>query len=182
MNQPMHVFVLGTGRCGTMTFARACGHIANYTTAHESRTSCWGRDRLDYADRHIEVDNRLAWFLGELDERFGRDAFYVHLLRDSEKVVRSFLKKWGSGVIDAFTGTIVMQRDWQPSQRAAACRFYVETVNANLRQFLKDKPQQLTIDIERPLPGFEEFWKRIGAQGHYERAVVEFSVRHNASG
>ena len=36
--QRMNVFILNTGRCGSRTFARACAHITNYTSAHESRS------------------------------------------------------------------------------------------------------------------------------------------------
>jgi hypothetical protein len=35
----MRVFVLNTGRCGSLTFTRACqASISNYTAAHESRS------------------------------------------------------------------------------------------------------------------------------------------------
>lgn len=56
----MNVFVLCTGRCGSMTFAEACSHAVNYTTGHES-----GRHRrydLKYPADHIEVDNRFPQF------------------------------------------------------------------------------------------------------------------------
>ena len=35
--RPTNVFVLGTGRCGTVTFSAACGHFDNFTAGHESR-------------------------------------------------------------------------------------------------------------------------------------------------
>ena len=89
----MNVFVLCTGRCGSMTFAKACGHISNYTSAHESRKQLKPkapRERFIYLDFHIEVDNRLAWFLGTLNEIYGTNAFYVHLkreMKDTDKLL-----------------------------------------------------------------------------------------------
>ncbi|MFM8634352.1 MAG: hypothetical protein ACKOEX_06015, partial [Planctomycetia bacterium] len=70
-----HVFVLCTGRCGSVTFAKACGHFRNYSTGHETNRAP-GPARLAYPDGHIEIDNRLAWFLGGLEERYGDDALY----------------------------------------------------------------------------------------------------------
>jgi len=67
-----HVFVLCTGRCGSVSFAKACGHFTNYTAGHDTNRQP-GPARLDYSARHIEIDNRLAWFLGGLDERYGDD-------------------------------------------------------------------------------------------------------------
>jgi hypothetical protein len=86
---PDNVFVLCTGRCGSLAFARACAHMTNYSCGHESRCSLLGAERLSYPSRHIEVDNRLAWLLGRLDETYGKDAFYVHLRRDRDATARS---------------------------------------------------------------------------------------------
>ena len=86
--EALNVFVLCTGRCGSVTFARACRFIDNYTAGHETAHGY----NLEYPDRHIEVDNRLSWFLGRLDERYP-DAYYVHLLRRREDVVQSFARR-----------------------------------------------------------------------------------------
>ena len=75
-----NVFVLCTGRCGSTTFVQACQHIENYTASHESKISLLGDQRLEYSQNHIEVDNRLSWFLGSLDKKYGDNAFYVHLI------------------------------------------------------------------------------------------------------
>jgi hypothetical protein len=64
----VNVFVLNTGRCGSVTFIEACRHIRNYSAAHESRATLIGEQRLAYAANHIETDNRLCWFLGRLDK------------------------------------------------------------------------------------------------------------------
>ena len=65
----MNIFVLCTGRCGSMTFTKACGHIDNFSSAHESRCGRLGNERLAYPENHIEVDNRLSW--DDFNGRYG---------------------------------------------------------------------------------------------------------------
>ncbi|WP_298976670.1 hypothetical protein [uncultured Thermosynechococcus sp.] len=60
----MNVFVPCTGRCGSVTFAKACSFITNFRSAYESRTFLRGEARLAYPSRSIGVDNRLSQFLG----------------------------------------------------------------------------------------------------------------------
>lgn len=176
----MRVFVLCTGRCGSTTFAVACSHIDNFTSGHETRAKLLGSDRLDYPDRHIEVDNRLSWFLGGLQQRFGDDPLYVHLRHDPEAVVSSFVKRFDRGIIATFNGGIVMKRR-RESEAAAVCRHYVDTVTANIEAFLADKPRQMTIWLGEAAELFPDFWERIGAAGDLDAALHEFTVRHNAS-
>src|SRR5664279_6422416 len=88
----MNVFVLTTGRAGSESFIAACKHLTNYTAGHESQVSRLGPDRIQYPDRHIEADNRLAWFLGRLEERYGDEAFYVHLVRDRAATAASLVR------------------------------------------------------------------------------------------
>ena len=114
----MRVFVLGTGRCGTTTFARACAHIENFTSGHESNARFIGESRLEYPTDHIEADNRLSWMLGALGARYdGTEVLYVHLRRDPDEVARSFELRWESGfrasIIRAFAHGIVQRiEDW----------------------------------------------------------------------
>ena len=49
----MNVFVLNTGRCGSMTFVEACRPITNFSSAHESRCAKLGAERFAYPDNHI---------------------------------------------------------------------------------------------------------------------------------
>jgi len=62
----MKVFILCTGRTGSVTIMKACEHIKNFTSGHESLSKKFGNERFEYADNHIEGDNRLSWHLGEL--------------------------------------------------------------------------------------------------------------------
>lgn len=178
----MNVFVLSTGRCGSMTFARACQHITNFTSAHESRIALLGAERLDYPPNHIESDNRLAFFLGRLDRRFPRDVFYVHLQRDRLAVANSYAARLDPGlVMSAWAHGIHLGLDADIAPIAFDIALdYVDTVTANIEQFLADKPDQITVRLEAARQDFPRFWERIGARGDVAAALAEFDVHHNA--
>lgn len=174
----MNVFVLNTGRCGSTTFWRACTHVTNYTSAHESRVDQLGHARLDYPPNHIEIDNRLSWFLGKLDHRYGSDAFYVHLTRDRDAVAQSLAKHYSRGIIRAYRHAVIpgLSLDQNPLEVTAD---YCDTVNENIAQFLKDKPRVLQFALESASADFRAFWNAIGAEGDLSAALGEFQRKHN---
>lgn len=181
----MRVFILCTGRTGSNTFAHACQHITNYTSGHETLTKEFGKRRFDYKDWHIEADNRLSWHLGTLDKKFREDVFYVHLIRDTHKVVSSYAKRYfqPGSMIDAFCEG---QRSTPPEklsqqERVQAVFDYVKTVNDNIELFLKNKSNSMSISIENIGTDFPNFWKEIGAEGDLIMAMNEFKNQHNAS-
>jgi hypothetical protein len=178
----MNVFILCSGRCGSVTLAKAFQHAENYSTGHESRSGLCGRNRVNYPADHIEADPRLAWFLGRLDREFGDKAFYVHLTRDKAQVIASFAKKkdrpaMGAMAVPHFAGGMAKI----PPNTREAVREYVETVNENISLFLKDKPNQMGIQIDRIAEQFPILWERIGAQGNINEALWELTEKHNAS-
>jgi hypothetical protein len=200
----VRVFVLTSGRTGSVTFARACSHMTNYTVGHETRAAAHGAARFAYPDNHIEVDNRLSWFVGPLAEHHP-DARYVHLLRDTEATARSFLARWNvhpppprprgrvarlqwqmqvrnprASLISAFANGLLMRgKPWPPHKRIEVSRFLVETVHANLRTFLADRPH-VVVRLETAAQDFAEFWEWVGAEGDLDAALSEWQVRHNA--
>lgn len=182
----MRVFVLTTGRSASTTFARACAHIENFTVGHESRWGLVGKDRLDYADQHIEVDNRLAWLLGRLDERygdevhFGEEALYVHLVRDREAVAQSYCRRrlGRKSIIRAYSHGIL----YRSQTSLEDCLDYYDTVNANIRLFLKDKTRVQMFDPAQAEQEFRIFWDSIGAQGYLFAALAEWQVIYNELG
>ncbi|MDA1387186.1 hypothetical protein [Glycomyces lechevalierae] len=181
-----NVFVLCTGRCGSVTFARACEHLDNFSVGHESRARLVGSDRLDFPDDHIEVDNRLSWFLGRLAERYDHRATkYVHLLRDPEAVAQSHLARWDSpfkaSSIRSYGHGIVMGvQDWPLERRIEVCRDYVATVTANIEEFLRDR-ESMTVHLETAQTDFPKVLEWIGAEGDLDGAVAEWDIAHNAS-
>lgn len=181
----MNVFVLCTGRSGSTTFARACNHIRNYSVGHESRGGTVN-GRVAYPNDHIEVDNRLSWFLGRLDQTYGNDAFYVHLKRNKQDTARSWTNPGfykGPGIMRAYRTGIL-----RPELRSAAdpdpieiTKHYYDTVNANISLFLKDKENWMEFTLDTAKADFREFWDRIDADGDLDAGLSEWDRQYNAS-
>lgn len=181
----MRVFILCTGRSGSMTLIRACKHIQNYTAGHETRSTTFGKERFAFPENHIEGDNRLSWVLGNLEKEHGDDAFYVHLKRNRDKVASSFMLRFyqPSSMIDAFCEGIKksIPERLDSEERLAACYDYVDTVNSNIEYFLRNKSKKLEMNLENIKLDFKELWKMIEAEGNLEEALAEFDIRHNSS-
>lgn len=196
----MNVFVLCTGRCGSTAFAKACGHITNFTADHESkeRRGKIGPVRWEFPDNHIEVDFRLAWTLGRLDVLWGKKAFYVHLTRDAEAVAKSFVRlaqieRGSDKIVRRFDLPEHLNRPASPlwsymhvhSVKLApidiVAREMVESVNADITAFLKDK-EHIHVRMEHIDEDFPEFWRAIGAEGDLDAALAEFKAQHNSMG
>ncbi len=177
----MNVFVLCTGRCGSTTFARACEHIDNYSSSHESLTEFLGAKRFDYPLNHIEVDNRLSWLLGRLDQAYGNKAFYVHLTRDLEKTCESLVKRINQGIMRAYkTPGILLNMDKSTEPYKIAEDFCL-TVNANIKHFLKDKKKKMNFSLENASSDFVKFCNYIDAELNMDVALREFKIKYNAS-
>jgi len=176
----MNIFILNAGRCGSTTWIQACRHITNYTAGHESRAHLFGPERLAYPPRHIEADNRLSWFLGRLDRIYGKEAFYVHLRRERNAAARSFARRRDFGILRAYHEGILLGADPRADALALA-HDYLETVDANIELFLRDKPKVMTAELERLDEDFQRFWHAIGAEGDLEAARAVLKIRHNRS-
>lgn len=181
----MRVFVLGTGRCGTQTFVRACEHFDNFTAGHETRRTELGPDRVEYPDGHIEADNRLSWLLGELAQRYdGGEVLYVHLRRNVDEVVASFRQRWDSSfrasIIRAFAhGIMIQTADWPEEQVDDVCRYYVDVVTSNIRTFLAER-RSVELWLHELPATFPDFMSAIGANGPMADIRRELTIRHNA--
>jgi len=176
----MNVFILNTGRCGSMTFAKACQHISNFTSAHESRCGLLGEARLAYPDNHIEADNRLSWFLGRLDRQYGNNAVYVHLIRNSNDTAVSYAKRlFPGGIIPAYRNGILQSLPEDTSNLSVSLDYY-DTVNSNIELFLKDKTRKMTFELENAKQDFLGFWDLIAAEGEKQAALAEFNINYNA--
>ncbi len=179
----MNVFVLCTGRSGSVTFIKACANIENFSAAHESLSHALGARRLAYPANHIEADNRLSWILGRLDEAYGDNACYVHLQRDLLETARSFQARYDRGIIQAYRTQIIMGGEGlNPGLDSIDfCIDYCRTVDANIRAFLKDKTRKMNFSLERAKSDFPTFWEWIGATGNFDAAMSAWDVRHNAT-
>lgn len=180
-----NVFVLSPGRSGSKTFIEASSHLSNYTAAHESLASQLGDQRFAYPAHHIEADNRLTWFTGQLATRFADDVFYVNLIRDFDSTVDSFQHRlqnsaYRASIMNAFAHGIVMKPgDWREDQQRDLAAFYVETVKSNIDLFLKDRPHHI-VHLEDGGESFNEFLNLISAEGDLEKARSTWLEVHNA--
>ncbi len=177
------VFVLCTGRCGSTTFGAAVAHCSNYTSGQETRNHLIGPARFAYPDQHIEIDNRMSWTLGKLDQTFGDAPRYVHLLRDPETVAASFVTRHKYGMMKAWReGILAKHFNRTPNAPLIdVARDLVDTVTTNITAFLKDKSKVMTVQIETIGQDFPAFWDWIGATGDLTAAMEEWQIRHNAT-
>lgn len=162
-----------------MTFAAACRHITNFTSAHESQVSLVGPARTTYPPSHIEIDNRLSWFLGRLEKEYGDEAYYVHLRRDPDATARSYTKRWWPGALGYTFATGIYLFLPKEVDRLAITRDLVATVNANVEQFLGNKTKVMTITLETATTTFPIFWQWIGAEGNLAAALAEWQTHYN---
>ena len=176
----MNVFILNSGRCGSTTFIKACQHITNYSSAHESLSTETGSLRFNYPLDHIEADNRLSWLLGRLDNKYANKAFYVHLTRNNKNVATSFSKRINFGILKAYEQGILMHEQ-HPLPAKDIAEDYIETVESNIKLFLRDKSKKINISIETVKTDFTKFWYMINAEGDLEKALDEWDTKHNAS-
>lgn len=183
----MRVFVLCTGRCGSVTLAEAFKHADNFTAGHEGRSQFHPRDRLEFPDQHIEVDNRLAWFLGELDQRYGDEPLYVHLRRDPEETARSYVERWphlerrhDPSIMGAYAHGIHKRSEWPEEDRLDVARGYVATVTANIELFLRGRSHTSDVHLDTLGEGIGRIWDQIGASGDRAAAVRTASEHFNA--
>ncbi len=177
----MNIFVLCTGRCGSVTFSQACQSITNFTADHESLAMRLGDARLDYAKNHIEIDNRLSWYLGKLDQKYGNDAYYVHLKRDPKAVIDSFVKRKGFGIMKAFADGLIRQPSPDLNDTRLLATEIVEVGTSNICHFLQGKKNQMEVQLENVKNDFPEFWNWIGAEGDLNAAMECWNMKHNKS-
>lgn len=180
----MRVFVLCTGRNGSASLYYACRHMTNYTCGHESKKSAVGDARFSFPENHIEIDNRLSWFTGTLEKKFGDEATYVHFKRDPEKTAQSIRKRFGfvGSIVRAFSEGIKHRRVEELSEedRFQMSVDYITTITDNIELFLENKSQKMDMHIENYEEDFTKFWQLIGAEGDFDKALSEFSKVHNA--
>jgi len=181
----MNIFILCTGRCGSMSISRACQDLENFSSGHETRISKLGVERLNFPSNHIEADNRLSWFLGRLDAKYGNDAFYVHMTRDPIETAKSYNLRWyhvGS-IVRSYTEGILTK----PLQLVSSndllkySEDYCTTVNENIVHFLKDKDKKCVIRLENLESDFLKFWDLIEAKGNKSKALEALNQKHNKS-
>ena len=179
----MNIFVLCTGRCGSVSLVNACRHMANFTCGHETRAGRIGSRRLEYPENHIEADNRLSWYLGRLHFKYGDNAFYVHLKRELHAAAESYARRKYVGVMNAFASGLLRQKVLEDNARdsLALATDICETMTANIEHFLLDKTNKMEMQLENMQSDFVAFWERIGAEGDKDAALESLQKPANTS-
>src|SRR5690606_23088206 len=138
-------------------------------------------------DRHVEVDNRQAFFLGPLHRAYPH-AHDVWLRRNRSDTVSSLMRRFDSprGDMAAYPHGAVQRRKHESRRsylaRRAVAELYVDTTDANIETFLEYTGVPNTrMDIEYAAQQLPGLWAEIGAEGDFAAACAELSLHHNAS-
>jgi len=110
-----------------------------------------GPKRLAYPERHIEAGNRLAWYLGRLDAVYGDRARYVHLTRDPDACAASFTRRADFGIMPAWREGVLLGGEAGQTTHDLALD-YLDTVQANIALFLRDKFDQKRQEVGAGAP------------------------------
>jgi hypothetical protein len=175
----MRIFVTGTGRCGSVTFSRACRHLANYTCGHETHTNKPTVEGLrgdvanwEYPDNHVEVSPQLVIGIPILRRRYP-EARWVHLLRrDRDACAHSLC---GRSDMRAFAKYWFLNAD--PDELSVAYAVY-DTVRSLCEALL---PDAFTLELEQARSQWTACWEFMGARGDFQRSLREWDTRHNAT-
>jgi hypothetical protein len=137
--------------------------VSGYTTAHESRTKLLGDDRIDYPADHIEVDNRLTWFLPRLTERYGEDGVLVIAVRDPAEIANYYMLRWyKTNILKAYAQGILM-RDFRENNVEVA-RDYV-ACGYEMIEFAAARWRHVVhLHVDDPLPGAKDVLSIIGRE------------------
>ena len=165
----MNIFIVGTGRCGTVTMSKACKHISNFTSNHETHK---GATDFIYPDNHIEIDGALCHFIPTIKEKYP-DAKWIHLWRDPEPTIVSLSKRPSLQFYSRFHFRVDKQ-----NQRKLAEMYYYNTIGL-VDSMLPDALKVNLSDIKTG--GWKKVWDYIGAEGNYDTALLEFNKKYNKS-
>jgi len=170
----MRLFVFGTGRCGTVSMARALRYADNFTVGHE--TKC---PDLCYPDQHIEVNPQLRVVVHQLVQLYP-DAMYCLLTRDMVKVARSYARLRDGDWLHYWWGLNTTVR---PADNDDAAMIAVADLvrQCHTAWFRCPENHRMLMDIDHIKEPFKKLWKRIGATGNLAEALVSFDYPLNTS-
>jgi hypothetical protein len=179
----MRIFVIGTGRCGTVTFSKACKHITNYTSGHETTTHGKLGNNFEFPDNHIEIDPRLSIFVPLLREKYP-DALFVHLQRERKSCIKSLAKRNSLFHFGCFRlGSLPKQCNENLDLLA---RLYYDSTIKMLESYMfiddhvfENKFMHIWLqDIEQ---GFSRMLKITDAECDKQKAFKELQIKYNKS-
>lgn len=175
-----NIFVLSAGRVGSEILSKALSHANNYTVGHETDRA---KD-FSYPDYHIEIDNRLAWFLGDLDEIYdSNETLYVWLYGNRHNQTISLSRRYNHShsIMRAFGDGILMGAVKKKLDIAVK---YVECVEDNIQYFTSGKENVAYVDSSNTYSfrnSVHTLWADARMCGDYDACMDELSKFYNAS-
>ncbi len=176
----MNVFVLCTGRCGSMTISRAFELATNFTSGHETQAGTFYS--LEYPGQHIEADNRLSWMLGALGARYP-EALYIWLIRRREEMAASFAERndYPGASIKGFGAGILELGDRFHEERYETALRMWDIANANIAEFLGAEHRlHRKVWTHELAYEFPSLWEWLGCEGDLKQATWRAATRFNS--
>ncbi len=170
----MRVFITGTGRCGTTTFAMACKHFSKYTSEHESTNGFLSE--LDFPKNHIESEPGLVWRLPQLIKKYPND-LYVHLYREKESCVEDIATRSSQEIYAKLTERVLPGRYDKKQLASNYYDFVTSTVDL---YFMESKITSLKMKLVPTLEKWKEFCSYLDVtEDEVERSYDEWKIKHN---
>lgn len=167
----MRVFVIGSGRCGTVTFSKAASHCTNFTVGHETKAR--QIDPLDYPDNHIEVSSHLTIYWPMILEKYP-DCKLVWLYRvDRLACAKSIAQLQSGKVVRDYCN--VFHQQLNPDLIEGALDIY-DMMNAHGKT-----SGAFHIELESASSQWKSCWDFMGCEGDFETSLKEWDVKYNAS-
>lgn len=172
----MRVFVTGTGRCGTVSFRKACTYATNYKTGHESLCGL-----LEYPDEFIEVNPQLRHCIIYLAKKYP-EAKWVHLIRNPETCIPSLARLNGGRVMEAYR---ILHNSVMPSLEPidTAFRYYWcvrDIIDCQLRMTVHPECRK-DMHLESIKEEWPSFWEWIEAKGNLEESLASWDTPNNTA-
>ena len=164
----MRVFVFSTGRCGSTTLAKACRHITNYSSGHETNA---GKVSIDYPDNHIEIDPHLTFNLPMIRTLYP-NAIFVHQIREEDGCVASLAKR--GSMKNLWIPHAYQKRNATQEDIKRSAFYFYHFFNGIITKYTNKQ-----IRMESFTEDFKMFWKLIGAEGSLEKALAELKIAYN---
>lgn len=165
----MNIFVVGTGHCGTTTFAKACRFATNRKVSHESASG--GIYTFEYPEDHIEVDAPLAFWVPRL-RSFYRGCRFVHLVRDKKPCIESLARN--EALVCQWFGHMLYHFPEATPLDGALALYSV--INESLRG-----EDVLQVRLEEIKIRWHEVWAWMGCEGDFARSLAEWDIKYHAS-
>lgn len=164
------IFVVGTGRCGTTTFARACENARNRTVGHET---CAGKVySFEYPQKHIEVDAPLVFRMNDL-RRLNPGCRFVHLIRTDRAACIESMVRYDPEICRAFGWMVYHFAECDALTGAAAL---YDTITR-----IPKGNDVLTVSLESIKENWSKCWEWMGCEGDFIKSLETWEHKFNAS-